>query len=248
MEVHAHSHRERKKWTHYLWEFLMLFLAVFCGFLAENFREHQIEHQREKQYIRSYLEDLKTDTTNLGLLSLTNKVVIRELDSLLFYYDEFATGRCSSGFTKFSEGLNGFVEFNYTDKTIQQLKNSGGMRLIREPAVSDSIIQYDVMVKEQLSQEEALNRLFELTNNNYIELFNLALFEKEMNKNQHNPELLAKNKVLDLLLTHDKQKVWSLYHYISIYKSTIEGKRQSAVVLKEQATRLISFLKKEYHL
>jgi hypothetical protein len=22
MEVHAHSHTERKKWTHYLWEFL----------------------------------------------------------------------------------------------------------------------------------------------------------------------------------------------------------------------------------
>ena len=35
MEVHAHthtvdpdSHRGRKKWTHYLWEFLMLFLAL----------------------------------------------------------------------------------------------------------------------------------------------------------------------------------------------------------------------------
>ena len=38
MEVHAHTHTERKKWTHYLWEFLMLFLAVFCGFLAENQR------------------------------------------------------------------------------------------------------------------------------------------------------------------------------------------------------------------
>ena len=42
MEVHHHSspapggsHTPRKKWTHYFWEFLMLFLAVFCGFLAE---------------------------------------------------------------------------------------------------------------------------------------------------------------------------------------------------------------------
>ena len=37
MEVHNHtaadpdSHRGKKKWTHYLWEFLMLFLAVLCG-------------------------------------------------------------------------------------------------------------------------------------------------------------------------------------------------------------------------
>jgi hypothetical protein len=25
MEVHAHSHTPEKKWTHYFWEFLMLF-------------------------------------------------------------------------------------------------------------------------------------------------------------------------------------------------------------------------------
>ncbi len=39
MEVHAHSSpapggAPGEKWTHYFWEFLMLFLAVFCGFLA----------------------------------------------------------------------------------------------------------------------------------------------------------------------------------------------------------------------
>ena len=51
MEVHAHTHTERKKWTHFLWEFLMLFLAVFAGFLAENQREHYTEHKRGLQYI-----------------------------------------------------------------------------------------------------------------------------------------------------------------------------------------------------
>ena len=62
MEVHAHTHTARKKWTHYFWEFLMLFLAVFCGFLAEYQLEHKIERDREKKYIRSFIEDLKSDT------------------------------------------------------------------------------------------------------------------------------------------------------------------------------------------
>src|SRR5512147_1510903 len=62
MEVHAHTHTERKKWTHYLWEFLMLFLAVFCGFLAEYLLEHKIEREREKQYMVSLISDLKDDT------------------------------------------------------------------------------------------------------------------------------------------------------------------------------------------
>jgi hypothetical protein len=50
MEVHAHTHTERKKWTHYLWEFLMLFLAVTLGFFVENQREHYIEKKRAKEY------------------------------------------------------------------------------------------------------------------------------------------------------------------------------------------------------
>ena len=49
MEVHAHTHSPRKKWTHYFWEFLMLFLAVFCGFLAEYQLEHKIEKDRIKK-------------------------------------------------------------------------------------------------------------------------------------------------------------------------------------------------------
>src|SRR3954463_11316349 len=65
MEVHHHPHTERKKFTHYLWDFLMLFLAVFCGFLAENFREHQVEHRREKKNMQSLISDLENDTLNL---------------------------------------------------------------------------------------------------------------------------------------------------------------------------------------
>ena len=49
MEVHAHTHTPRKKWTHYFWEFLMLFLAVFAGFLAEYQLEHKIEKDRARQ-------------------------------------------------------------------------------------------------------------------------------------------------------------------------------------------------------
>ena len=65
MEVHHHSHTARKKWTHYLWEFLMLFLAVTLGFFVENQREHYIENQREKKYIQSFYEDLTADEYDL---------------------------------------------------------------------------------------------------------------------------------------------------------------------------------------
>ena len=91
MEVHHHTHSEmpghRKKWTHYFWEFLMLFLAVFCGFMAENFREHQIEHKREKQYMVSLIADLKNDTTNLLYGFPLKASRIAAMDSVFLFFE-----------------------------------------------------------------------------------------------------------------------------------------------------------------
>jgi len=83
MEVHAHAHTERKKWTHYLWEFIMLFLAVFCGFLAENQREHLVEHNRAKDYARALIQDLKSDTANINQYSGYYTLFITTMDSMI---------------------------------------------------------------------------------------------------------------------------------------------------------------------
>ena len=117
MEVHAHSHTARKKWTHYLWEFLMLFLAVFCGFLAENQREHMIEHQREKKYIIYYD----------SLVYLLKNYQDSYLNDIYFYARH--AGRKT--------------DFDYHNRTIQQLKSSGNLRLIRSNDAADSITIYD---------------------------------------------------------------------------------------------------------
>src|SRR6476469_8258091 len=82
MEVHAHTHTARKRWTHYLWEFLMLFLAVFCGFLAENQREHMVEHQKEKQYIKLLNEDVESDINQISRLKIELNNFISRLDSI----------------------------------------------------------------------------------------------------------------------------------------------------------------------
>jgi hypothetical protein len=66
MDVHHHTHSEKKKWTHYFWEFFMLFLAVTLGFLVENQREHYIERQRAYEFAESLIADLKKDTAQLS--------------------------------------------------------------------------------------------------------------------------------------------------------------------------------------
>ena len=143
MEVHAHSHTERKKWTHYLWEFLMLFLAVFCGFLAENQREHMIEHQREKQYMRSMLKDLYSDTATIKRVYNRALVQITFIDSLIELGNHSSIMDADVSKLYLLQGkTTRFLNIHFEDGTSSQLKNAGGMRLIRNEEVSNSIRQY----------------------------------------------------------------------------------------------------------
>ena len=150
MEVHHHAHTESppagragKKWTHYLWEFIMLFLAVFCGFLAENQRGHYIEHQREKQYMRSLLEDLQTDTATINRVHGRALAQLSFLDSLIELGNHIPLKANDINKLYFLQGkTTRFLNIRFEDGTSSQLKNAGGMRLIRKEGVAKAIREY----------------------------------------------------------------------------------------------------------
>src|SRR5688572_9221611 len=104
MEVHHHSHttdrdnlQGKKKWTHYFWEFLMLFFAVFCGFLAENQREHMVDHRREKQYMQSMLIDLAADTARYSRGIPLKETRINAIDSSFIFFNKNPGANTISG-------------------------------------------------------------------------------------------------------------------------------------------------------
>jgi hypothetical protein len=159
MEVHAHTHTPRKKWTHYFWEFLMLFLAVFCGFLAENQREHMIEHQREKKLVIELMEDLKIDS---GYLDLCIKKFVPNHSILL---DSAITLLQQTGHEKDRETYQAYLtatEWNYnyapTERTLSQLR-SYGHRLIRKSAVTDILSRLEILYKVYSSINDHIHAL-----------------------------------------------------------------------------------------
>ena len=149
MEVHHHSHTPRKKWTHYFWEFLMLFLAVFAGFLAENQREHYVEHIREKQFIKSLINDIKVDAGRLNRLIENRNIRDLRLDSLFRLLNSENADQHTKEIYFLATVIPRITltQFTANDGTMQQLKNAGGLRLIRSYAVTDSIINYDNAIR-----------------------------------------------------------------------------------------------------
>ena len=142
MEVHHHSHTARKKWTHYFWEFFMLFLAVTLGFLVENQREHYIEHQREKKFAQLLYEDLKKDSASLRAIIGIKEWRGVKLDSLFYILSQPDLQKHSTHFYYYSSFLALNLPFKPNDATIQQLRSSGSLRYFSNLELYNAISKY----------------------------------------------------------------------------------------------------------
>ena len=250
MEVHAHTHTPRKKWTHYLWEFLMLFLAVFCGFLAENQREHMVEHRREKEYMASMLNDIKADTARLSLMHRAFTNVVAHIDSLtILLKSNDAMDKNAAAIYQHQVTLNLFAKLIYSDRTISQLKNSGNFRLIREKLVSDKIIDYDGYVVNYIGtmQDEYILPLWRKVTDESNDIFQAVVFREYFKKGQwtdHPIELPEK----PYFISEEKARRLQFANVLNQYAVALEWGNININNALSRAVNLDSLIRKEYHL
>ena len=245
MEVHAHSHTPRKKWTHYFWEFLMLFLAVFCGFLAEYKLEHVIENQREKKYIVSLIKDVELD-----IASLENSYELRIVQ--LSYFDSLGSllkqnyKNQMNDFYFYARHLTRSTLFRYHDRTIQQLKNSGNLRLIRSTDAADSITVYDneaiktILVQQDTEEEFRKDIAYKLAG----KVVDAVVWD-EMNDSNSKIRRPVDNPSL---ITRDPILINELHFKVVHMKATLLFTNRYIKRAIMSAHNLILLLKKEYHL
>ena len=251
MEVHAHTHTERKKFTHYLWEFLMLFLAVFCGFLAENQREHIVEHQREKKYMLSLMEDLKADTAFINNEIIDKWQKAMGLDSLIrnLYSKDV--------FSKQVEMYRQFRSYNpiltplFNDQTIFQLRSSGNMRLIRNDSVITLISKYWNRKNTLIKIAERVEQRIDFGSTYNVKIFNRKYTEREYQDPSFEGIDVDSSRNIDpnaRLMTSDIKEIEeyaNIMFKVSVsIKIYIKGLKQ----MKEDAVKLLDYVKKEYHL
>ena len=245
MEVHHHTQTPKKKWTHYFWEFLMLFLAVFCGFLAEYQLEHKIEKDREKQFIHSLVNDIKADTARLNTILINRTARETRLDSLVLLLNSSSPQNYTRDiyFFAVTATRTNAIRFIPNDGTMQQLKNSGGLRLIRKHNVADSIAKYDVTVRFLMRQGEVEETLI----NDYREaapnIFDARIFDLMQDSNNNVTRHIEGNPKL-LPFTQKELEHWNYKTYSM--KALNKAIRRDARIFLQQAVDLLNTLEKEY--
>ena len=243
MEVHHHAHTARKKWTHYFWEFLMLFLAVFCGFLAEYQLEHKIEKDREKVYIKKMLEDLHADTAIYTDYASRNAVIYTLVDTLTAIIKSPDRKKHISKLTFTARILTAkWKQVALVKRTYEEMKSSGHLRLIGKKEVADSVSSY----YSSLSELDTYNQVGMIWANNYAQAL-AKIFDGEallkIIKEKKQVDLTA-----DAMLTEDKITINELITSAGYFYGALSLNDQVASIRKDAAERLIVLIKKRYHL
>ncbi|MEO6405942.1 MAG: hypothetical protein ABIY51_04885 [Ferruginibacter sp.] len=243
MDVHHHSHptHGKKSWKDYFWEFLMLFLAVFCGFLAEYQLEHKIEKDREKVYVQNLLEDLKADTAIYNDYTRNNKVLFGSIDTLikLIKSPERKQHIAKLAFTA-RMILPKYKPLYTTDRTYEQMKSSGALRLIRDKEVSNSVSLYYYSVIELKKYNDAAFTWGSDYGKAMGKIFDAELLLKIIKEKKEQPAFASD------LLTEDRSTLNELitsaqYLYGSFLLAEKIGNERNIA-----AQKLIELIKKEY--
>ena len=225
----------------------MLFLAVFCGFLAEYQLEHMIEKQREKQYMESLSRDLRADTAMLNTGIARKNARINAIDSVfMFFYSNKDVQKITVKFLKTLRRTSFDQRLTRNSITINQLKNSGGMRLIRNKEVADSISTYDFNCER-----------YDLYNEQYItnQQLDFRHLEKMVMASELSPWYIQ-NTTLGVVGNIPDSIVISvnlggLNEYLNLLMQIKAFARQEIVnfeQLRNNGVNLIMLIRKEYHL
>lgn len=239
------NNSKKRNWKGYFLEFIMLFLAVSLGFMADNFREKTSERNKEIGYIQSMIEDVEEDRVNIKEVINVNTQRVKSLDSLLIKCFNF------SGYRKEVLELNEhFIQvlthpefLAPAELTMQQLKNAGGMRLIKSKNSINDIIRYDTKLKkienQQLYYENYQNKAIDKG----TKIFNIQklLFAIRNPNNDLKPEHFE-------LLNDDKSELKIFGNNVAMYKGIIEYYVKLLTETNKQGEVLIQTLKSEYKL
>lgn len=243
MEVHHHPQVEKKSFKEYLLEGLMIFLAVSMGFIAENIRENIADREKAEVYMKSLISDIKDDHNFLVKYHQLYIVKLPLLDSLIIQLNEPAISINTNNLYYYARLASKSDGYPVNTRTIDQMKNSGSFRVIKNENVSVGIVAYYALT-EQVKLYESIEQQEE---NEYrkiaVQIFNAVIF------NEINSTLRVQRPVNNpALRTNDKKILGDLSGWAHYIKNTRIGIDYYKSELIKKGDSLTSLIQKEYHL
>ena len=180
-QQHLDHFPPKKKWYVYFIDFIMLFVAVTLGFLAENVRDQQTDKNREISYLKNVHEDLLVDINRFEFVVSSNNWRLLMLDSLHMEINKASPDLPSLYY--YIRNLALRTTFESSHLGLDQIKASGGFRLIQNAKIIAGIQDYERLLNSAMKLEEVRERTLEQARFKMAVVFDAGTLY-QMTKNQ----------------------------------------------------------------
>ena len=183
--------------------------------------------------------------------SLFQKRAVSFADSLVDALNNTDRNKYLGSIYYYARILTIYNPFFYSNATIEQLKSSGSLRLIRKEFVADSIVQYDIWSKRLLAVEENIKDVIQEFRSNMGNVLNAAAIKKMIDTSLLGGSFgsFIKRPAYSLPpVTNDERSINQLCTNADFLLTLYQYQFKVMNNQKARANRLIDLLKKEYHL
>ncbi|MEY3922339.1 MAG: hypothetical protein RL634_2100 [Bacteroidota bacterium] len=246
MEVH-HPHHigHKKKWNEYIIEFIMLFVAVSLGFFAENLREQQVEKHREISYLQNVHEDLQLDIKSIDTVIKSNDARLITLDSLFAKLnDESVTNEDIYYYVR-NLALRSTFESSHIG--FDQIKSSGGLRMVKNKEITSGIQQYEKTLSAIEKLEELRDRTLEQGRFKMSKVFNAkVLYEMSVHQAAGGIIRFPRPSHADDIIKKDKDALNELLNLVATGLNTNRYLTSQLKILLKHGKQLDQAIMQEY--
>ncbi|MEQ8219203.1 MAG: DUF6090 family protein [Arenibacter sp.] len=231
-------------------EIVLVVIGILIALSINNWNVEKKEAEVEKQYMISLLSDLAKDRSNLISNVEFGPIPVIYNDSLFSELQKRPLQGREKRIYHFLLLYTNGILITYHDRTISQLRNSGGFGLIHKQEISDAVLDYDVYMRESIRFNESSrsNHLINsdiLLNHQMYEIYRVEhlkdsaiVHKQEMNKVAYPNDLK--------LLSYDDFDIKIALNSMSSVRTIDEYNYQRAVQALDMNMKLDSLIRREY--
>lgn len=256
------ENKTSKYFKYAIGEIVLVVIGILIALQVNNWNETRLEQKRIRQYAKSLIEDLKNDIEMLKVSQFQAREKHKAIDSLRHLVIQTPYRDLSNTDLYIIAHDIMYRPYKWNRSTINELKNSGGLRYITNDSLQKKLVAYE-------SYSNHLDEDFEFDKTNALKADDMMVLLLNMNStfisnivaiendnfngpefNIYDTEEYSVSKANDLkLISYDEvliQKFVNTFILIQENYDTRAFKEMPEIM--EDAQELIALLKKEYQL
>lgn len=252
----------RRYLVYALGEILLVVAGILIALQIDNWNDGRLDRVQEREYLASMLDDLAVDARRIEQAVTGNKVLLTGLDDLLRLLGEPAQHVLDDPALQRSVYLHALVrtywylQADFSELTMAQLKSSGGLLLITDRSVRDAMLTYQQGLEVCKHQYSEMTNYFHVVEDTQKGIFNLRLGKRafELIEEDYRNMLLPLDRFEplvpagDYVLTADSRALGRYYGDVLFYRTALSQTNQFLQNQKRVGEDLARLIRETYDL